>query len=96
MQWFLTFLVKQSSNKTFQRLEKPLSINLGSVYFTGNFGYQSSKIVICGIGNIPQRFPYCESRTTGTENDYATTIFQTSVTGIFGEIDTSINLIYQC
>ena len=33
--------------------------------------------------------PYYESHTTGTENDYATTIFQTSVTGIFGEIDTS-------
>ena len=30
----------------------------------------------------------CESRTTGTENDYATMIFQTSVTGIFGEVDT--------
>ena len=35
-------------------------------------------------------FPYCESHTTGTENGYATTIFQTSVTGIFGEIDTSL------
>ena len=34
--------------------------------------------------------PYCESHTTGTENGYATTIFQTSVTRIFGETDTSL------
>ena len=62
---------------------------IGSVYFTGNSGYWSSKIVVCGTGNIPQRFPYCESHTTKTENGYATTISQTSVTRIFGEIDTS-------
>ena len=40
----------------------------------------------------PERLPYCESHTTGTENGYATTIFQTSVTGIFGEIDISFIL----
>ena len=40
--------------------------------------------MVCETRNIP----YCESCTTGTENDYATTIFQTSVTGIFGEIET--------
>ena len=30
-------------------------------------------------------------RTTATKKGYATTIFQTSVTVIFGEIDTSLN-----
>ena len=61
-----------------------MAFEIGSVYFTGNFGYQSLKIVVCGTGNIPflERFPYCESRTTGT------TIFQTLVTEIFSDIDT--------
>ena len=27
--------------------------NNGSLYFTGNSGYRSSKIVVCGTGNIP-------------------------------------------
>ena len=70
-----------------------LGIKFGSVYFTENSGYRSSKIVVCGTRNIPYQFPYCESRTTGTENGYVTTIFQTSVTGIFDEIDTSIKFI---
>ena len=48
--------------------------------------------MVCVTSNIPLRFPYCESRTAGTENSYATTIFQTSITGIFGEIDTSFFL----
>ena len=70
-----------------------LGIKFGSVYFTENSGYRSSKIVVCGTRNIPYRFPYCDSRTTGSKNGYATTIFQTSVTGIFSEIDTSIKFI---
>ena len=46
--------------------------------------------MVYGTGNIPKQFPNCESRTTGTENGYTTTIFQTSVTGILNEMDTSL------
>ena len=56
--------------------------------------FRLPKFENCGLRNRkhPLTVPYCESRTTGTENSYTTTIFQTLVTGIFGEIDTLLKM----